>query len=118
MLSNSLEYGLIILYTNSMNNVIFLKRLTAVARGAAPADLVIKNSKIFDLFNGRIIRTDAAIYNDTIAGIGSYKGKKTIDAKGCYLYRVLLTAMFILKALCCLLLSLQKQPLLMAQQQL
>ncbi|MFZ3064165.1 MAG: adenine deaminase [Nitrospirota bacterium] len=68
-----------------MNNVIFLKRLTAVARGAAPADLVIKNSKIFDLFNGRIIRTDAAIYNDTIAGIGSYKGKKTIDAKGCYL---------------------------------
>ena len=68
-----------------MDKVNFLKNLTAVARGAMPAGLVIKNSKIIDLFNGRIIRTDAAIYNDTIAGIGSYKGKKTIDAKGCYL---------------------------------
>lgn len=68
-----------------MDRVTFLKRLTAAARGDIPADLVIKNSKIFDLFNGRIIRTDAAIYNDTIAGIGSYKGKKTIDAMGCYL---------------------------------
>ena len=68
-----------------MNNVTFLKRLTAVARGAMPADLVIKNSKIVDLFNGRIIRADAAIYKDTIAGIGKYNGKKIIDAKGCYL---------------------------------
>ncbi|MBI5181383.1 MAG: adenine deaminase [Nitrospirae bacterium] len=68
-----------------MNRVNFLKNLTAVARGAVSADLVIKNSKIVDLFNGRLIRADAAIYNDTIAGIGSYKGKKTIDAKGNYL---------------------------------
>ena len=67
-----------------MNNVIFKKDLLQL-RGAAPADLVVKNSRIIDIFNGRIIRADAAIYNDTIAGIGSYKGKKTIDAKGCYL---------------------------------
>lgn len=68
-----------------MDRITFLKRLTAAARGDIPADLVIKNSKIVDLFNGRIVRADAAIYKDTIAGIGSYKGKKTIDAMGCYL---------------------------------
>ncbi|MBI5043500.1 MAG: adenine deaminase [Nitrospirae bacterium] len=68
-----------------MNRVNFLKNLTAAARGDISADLVIKNSKIVDLFNGRIIRADAAIYKDTIAGIGSYNGKKIIDAKGCYL---------------------------------
>ncbi len=68
-----------------MDRVCFLKNLTAVSRGSASADLVIKNSKIVDLFNGRIVKSDVAVYNDTIAGIGSYKGKKTIDAKGCYL---------------------------------
>ncbi len=68
-----------------MDRVPFLKRLIAAGRGDISADLVIKNSKIVDLFNGRIIRADAAIYKDAIAGIGSYKGKKTIDAKGYYL---------------------------------
>ncbi len=68
-----------------MSRVNFLKKLTAAARGDISADLVVKNSKIVDLFNGRIVKSDAAVYNDTIAGIGIYKGKKTIDAKGCYL---------------------------------
>ncbi len=68
-----------------MDKVAFLKRLTAIARGDTPADMVIKNGLIVDLFNGRIIRADVAIYKDTIAGIGSYRGKKTIDAQSCYL---------------------------------
>lgn len=68
-----------------MDRVPFLKRLTAAARGDIPADLVIKNSKLVDLFNGRIVRADVAVYNNAIAGIGSYKGRKTIDAKGNYL---------------------------------
>ena len=68
-----------------MDKVAFLKRLTAIARGDTPADMVIKNGLIVDLFNGRIIRADVAIYKDTIAGIGSYRGKKSIDAQRCYL---------------------------------
>ncbi|MBI3353832.1 MAG: adenine deaminase [Nitrospirae bacterium] len=68
-----------------MDKAAFLKRLTAIARGDTPADMVIKNGLIADIFNGRIIRADVAIYKDTIAGIGSYRGKKTIDAQSCYL---------------------------------
>ena len=68
-----------------MDKVAFLKKLTAVARGDVRADMVIKNGLIVDLFNGRIIRADVAIYKDTIAGIGSYRGKKAIDAQSCYL---------------------------------
>ena len=57
-----------------MDKVAFLKRLTAIARGDTPADMVIKNGLIVDLFNGRIIMADVALYKVTIAGIGSYRG--------------------------------------------
>ncbi|WP_404332959.1 adenine deaminase [Mesobacillus maritimus] len=62
-----------------------LARRIAVAAGREQADLVIKNGKIIDVFNSEIIENDIAIVDGYIAGIGRYKGKEEIDAKGSYI---------------------------------
>ncbi|OGO57839.1 MAG: adenine deaminase [Chloroflexi bacterium RBG_19FT_COMBO_47_15] len=63
-----------------------LAKLIAVARGDAPADLLLKNAKIINTFVGVIEEGNVAIYGDRIAGIGNYqKAKEIIDLKGSYL---------------------------------
>ncbi|MEH7304804.1 adenine deaminase [Neobacillus drentensis] len=62
-----------------------LKRRISVASKREPADTVIKNGKIIDVFSGEIVEGDIAIVDGYIAGIGEYEGKKTIDAKGQYI---------------------------------
>lgn len=61
-----------------------MKKLIDVAAGRIPADIVIKNIKIVDVYQGAIVEGDIAISEDKIAGIGSYEGKKVIDGKGRY----------------------------------
>ncbi|WP_342429757.1 adenine deaminase [Neobacillus sp. FSL H8-0543] len=62
-----------------------LIRRISVASGSKPADTVIKNGKIIDVFNGEIIQGDVAISDGYFVGIGEYEGKNVIDAKGRYL---------------------------------
>src|SRR4030043_390812 len=63
-----------------------LAKLISVARGDAPADLLLKNAKIINTFVGIIEEGHVAIYGDRIAGIGNYvKAKEVIDLKGSYL---------------------------------
>ncbi|MEH7418390.1 adenine deaminase [Neobacillus drentensis] len=62
-----------------------LEKRISVASGKEPADTVIKNGKIVDVFNGEIMEADIAIADGYFAGIGKYSGKKIIDAKGCYI---------------------------------
>ena len=63
-----------------------LAKLISVARGDAPADLLLKNVKIINTFVGIIEEGNVAIYGDRIAGIGNYqKAKKAIDLNGSYL---------------------------------
>ncbi len=50
-----------------------------------PADIVIKNGKIIDVFNLDIIEGDVAISEGMIIGIGNYEGNITIDAQGRYI---------------------------------
>ena len=62
-----------------------LKKLIDVAAQRIPADLVIKNSRIVDVYNSSIIEgKDIAIADGYIVGIGNYQGKKEIDANGQY----------------------------------
>lgn len=61
-----------------------LKKRISVAAKREPADIVIKNGKIIDVFNGEIINGDIAIVDGYFAGIGEYEGKRVIDANGCY----------------------------------
>lgn len=61
-----------------------LKKRIAVAAKKVKADTVVKNGKIIDVFNQEIIEADLAITDGVFAGIGSFEGKQTIDAKGQY----------------------------------
>lgn len=49
------------------------------------SELVIKNAKIVDVFNGKIIEGNVAVSDGVIIGIGDYEGKTEYDAKGAYL---------------------------------
>ncbi|TLS38925.1 adenine deaminase [Pseudalkalibacillus caeni] len=62
-----------------------LKRRIDVAAKRTPADLVIKNSKIVNVFTLEIIEEDVAVVDGYIAGIGNYEGIMTVDAEGKYL---------------------------------
>lgn len=61
-----------------------LKRLIDVAAGRQKADLVITNCKIIDVCSGQLLENDIAIADGYIAGIGSYKGKRILNANGKY----------------------------------
>lgn len=61
-----------------------LKKLIDIAAGRIPADVVIKNCKVVDVYNASIIEGDIALCEGLIAGVGQYKGLKEIDAKGQY----------------------------------
>lgn len=61
-----------------------LKKLIDTAAGRIPADVVIKNCKVVNVFSGKIVEGDIALCGDQIAGIGQYEGEKVIDAQGRY----------------------------------
>lgn len=61
-----------------------LKQVIDVAAGRVQADLVIKNCKVVDVYNCRIIEGDIAVIRGIIAGVGQYRGEEEIDAKGQY----------------------------------
>ncbi len=68
-----------------------LTRLIQVARGREPADLLLKNARVVDLYNQEILDADVAIAGDRIAGLGpagsgvAYQARETHDVDGAYL---------------------------------
>lgn len=61
-----------------------LKKLIDVSAGREPADLVIRNCKIIDVYSGEITHGDIGIVNGLIAGIGNYEALEEVDADGLY----------------------------------
>src|SRR5438132_5889752 len=65
-----------------------LKSLLAVARGDAPADLLLTGGKMVNVLSGEIYPAEIAIFGDRIAGVsttpGEYRAKETIDLEGQY----------------------------------
>ncbi|GAN88994.1 adenine deaminase [Gluconobacter frateurii M-2] len=60
-----------------------IQRRVAQGQGREPADLVIRNVRLFDLVTGELVPTDIAICGDRIVGTyGDYEGRVTIDGKG------------------------------------
>lgn len=49
-----------------------------------PAELVIKNAKVVNVFTRKIVETDIAVTQGIVVGLGNYTGQKEIDAKGQY----------------------------------
>lgn len=61
-----------------------LKHLVDVASGRQPADLVIKNARVVDVFTPSVYEGDIAFVDGIIAGVGSYTGKNEIDIGGAF----------------------------------
>ncbi|WP_353948270.1 adenine deaminase [Sporolactobacillus sp. Y61] len=59
----------------------YIHRIHTAAK-KEPADLVIKNGKVVDVFSGTLMDTDVAVRDGMIVGLGHYEGKKTLDAAG------------------------------------
>ena len=64
--------------------------LLAVAKGNKPADLVVTNGKIVNVYSGEIYDGGVAVCGDTIAAVGDVaycigEGTKVIDAQGNYI---------------------------------
>jgi adenine deaminase len=59
-----------------------LQRRLAVARGDAPADLVVRGGRVLSVFTREWLEADVAIVHGVVAGIGSYDGEESIDAAG------------------------------------
>ncbi|MCK9390839.1 MAG: adenine deaminase [Syntrophales bacterium] len=60
-----------------------VKKLTArikAAKGEISPDLILKNGLVADLFSGELIRTDVAIFDGIIVGLGEYDGPHLVDA--------------------------------------
>ncbi len=63
-----------------------LPELIAVARGDAPADLVLANARIVNTFSGEIEAGNVALSGERVAGVGDYaQAKEIIDLGGQYL---------------------------------
>ena len=66
------------------------KELLAVAGGSKPADVVISNGRIVNVYTGEIYDGGVAISGQTIAAVGDVdycvgEGTKTIDAEGAFI---------------------------------
>jgi len=60
-----------------------LSRRIDQGRGLTPADIVLKNGRVFDLITGDLVETDVAICGDRIVGIhDTYDGVREIDCTG------------------------------------
>lgn len=60
-------------------------KIIKVARGLEKADMVIKNANIINVLSEEIHKSDIAICDGIIAGLGdNYSGKKEIDVNGAY----------------------------------
>lgn len=61
-----------------------LKKRIDIAAGRLPADVVIKNCRVVDVYSGTIRQGDIALCDEKIAGVGTYDGIEVIDAEGRY----------------------------------
>ena len=61
-------------------------RLISVAKGELPADLLLANAKVVNVFTGEVESGSVAICDDRIAGVGDYhQAKQVMDLSGKYL---------------------------------
>lgn len=61
------------------------QRLLPVARGDQPADLLLKNGRVVNVFSGEVVEANVAVVGEHIAGVGDYaQAKQTIDLGGMF----------------------------------
>lgn len=61
-----------------------LAQIIKIARGDEPADTLLKNGKLLNVFTGEIIEGSLAICHSRIVGVGDYEAHQTVDLAGRY----------------------------------
>lgn len=61
-----------------------IKKLIEVASGRQPADLILKNAQVVNVFTCEVLPGDVAIAGGYVAGVGSYSGPNQVDCTGQY----------------------------------
>jgi adenine deaminase len=63
-----------------------LAELISVAKGETPADLILANARVINVFNGEVEAGNVALCGERIAGVGSYQqAKRVLDLRGMYI---------------------------------
>src|SRR5580765_7575756 len=62
-----------------------IQQKLSIARGERPAEVLFKNARLVNVLSGEIYKTNVAVDDGRIIGLGDYKAKKVIDLKGAYL---------------------------------
>jgi adenine deaminase len=77
-----------------------MSHLIDVAKGESPADLLLKETRLVNVFSGEIYATNVAIAGEWIAGIGKEyaEGKEVLDLGGLYLLPGLINGHFHLES--------------------
>jgi len=61
-----------------------LAQRLAVARGDAPADVVLRGGHVLSVFTREWLEVDVAVVGGVIAGLGTYEGAEVLDLSGRY----------------------------------
>ncbi len=61
-----------------------ISNLIQAARGQVPAELLLKNARVVNVFTGEIEETCIAISHSRVVGLGEYDARKVTDVKGAY----------------------------------
>lgn len=59
-----------------------ISAIIKVARGEEPAELVLKNARVVNVFSGEIEETSIAITHSRVVGLGEYDAETVTDLKG------------------------------------
>lgn len=62
-----------------------LEERIRVARGEEPADLVLLNARLVNVFSGEVHTANVAVHAGLVSGIGEYTGRQEIDLEGRFL---------------------------------
>jgi adenine deaminase len=65
-----------------------------IARGEEPSELVFRNAQLVNVLSGEIYKTNIAVTDGRVVGVGDYDGQTVIDLKGAFLAPSLIDAHF------------------------
>lgn len=71
-----------------------LKNKLRVARGEAPADLLLQNAQLVNVLSGEVHAANIAIADGRVVGFGDYEARQVIDLQGAFVAPALIDAHF------------------------
>jgi adenine deaminase len=76
-----------------MEDIELTKKIIDIARGEAPADILLKNAFLVNVFTGEILTANVALKGSVIAGVGDYSwGQEVVNLAGKYIIPGLIEA--------------------------